>query len=113
MVINESLVSRIFRTYTTQIFDIVPLSWIVIALSISVIIFTFLLNITGNRMISLFSLIMTFIKIAGIIISTIVGLWISGISFDNVSTNMINSSNTTITNSVSEIIDHTAMLVGQ
>lgn len=97
MVINESLVARTFGTYTAQIFNIDPVSWIVTILSISVLIFAFLLNISGNRMIGFFSLIMAFIKIGGIIIFAIGGLWISGISFDTITTNMSNTSNTTIT----------------
>ena len=55
MVINESLVARTFGTYTIQLFDIDPSSWIVPALGVSVLIFAFLLNLSGNRMIGLFS----------------------------------------------------------
>ena len=122
MVINESLVARTFGTYSVQIFDIDPGSWIVTALGISVLIFAFLLNISGNRMIGLFSLIMAFIKIGGILVFAIGGLWISGMSMESVSTDTSDSSVTgfiaamalailaykgftTITNSGSEIID--------
>jgi len=122
MVINESLVARTFGTYSVQIFDIDPGSWIVTALGISVLIFAFLLNISGNRMIGLFSLIMAFIKIGGILVFAIGGLWISGVSMGSVSTDTSDSSVTgfiaamalailaykgftTITNSGSEIID--------
>jgi len=122
MVINESLVARTFGTYSVQIFDIDPGSWIVTALGISVLIFAFLLNISGNRMIGLFSLIMAFIKIGGILVFAIGGLWISGVSMESVSTDTSDSSVTgfiaamalailaykgftTITNSGSEIID--------
>jgi len=123
MVINESLVARTFGTYTVQIFNIDPSSWIVTALSVSVLVFAFLLNISGNRMIGLFSLIMALIKIGGIVIFAIGGLWVSGVSFENIGTNDTYSTSvtgfiaamalailaykgfTTITNSGSEIVD--------
>ena len=122
MVINESLVARTFGTYSVQIFDIDSGSWIVTALAISVLIFAFLLNISGNRMIGLFSLIMAFIKIGGILVFALGGLWISGVSMESVSTGTSDSTVTgfiaamalailaykgftTITNSGSEIVD--------
>jgi len=124
MVINESLVARTFGTYSVQIFDIDPGSWIVTALAISVLIFAFLLNVSGNRMIGLFSLITALIKIGGILIFAIGGLWVSGVSMESVSVSTGTSDSsvtgfiaamalailaykgfTTITNSGSEIVD--------
>ncbi|MCW9046653.1 MAG: APC family permease [Gammaproteobacteria bacterium] len=122
MVINESLVARTFGTYSVQLFDIEPGSWIVPALGVAVLIFAFLLNISGNRMIGLFSLLMAFIKIGGIIIFAIAGLWFADVSFEASSANVADTSVTgfiaamalailaykgftTITNSGSEIID--------
>jgi len=122
MVINESLVARTFGTYTVQLFDVDPGSWIVPALGVGVLLFAFLLNISGNRMIGLFSLVMAFIKIGGIIIFSIGGLWVAGFSFENTSGNIADTSITgfiaamalailaykgftTITNSGSEIVD--------
>lgn len=122
MVINESLVARTFGTYSVQLFNIDPGSWVVTVLAVSVLIFAFLLNISGNRIIGLFSLIMAFIKIGGIVVFAIGGLWISGISFDSITTSSTDSSFTgfvaamalailaykgftTITNSGSEIVD--------
>lgn len=122
MVINESLVARTFGTYTTQLFDIDPNSWIIPALGVGVLIFAFLLNISGNRMIGLFSLLMALIKIGGIIIFSLGGLWVAGFSFENTSVNMADTSVTgfiaamalailaykgftTITNSGSEIVN--------
>jgi amino acid transporter len=122
MVINESLVARTFGTYTIQLFDIDPGSWIVSALGVAVLIFAFLLNITGNRMIGLFSLLMALIKIGGIIIFAVGGLWLADFSFEG-STERISDTSftgfvaamalailaykgfTTITNSGSEIVD--------
>lgn len=122
MVINQSLVARTFGTYTIQLFDIDPGSWIVPALGVALLIFAFLLNISGNRMIGLFSLLMAFIKIGGIILFAIGGLLIADFSFENNSVNVAESSATgfvaamalailaykgftTITNSGSEIVD--------
>jgi len=122
MVINESLVARTFGTYTTQLFDIDPSSWIVPALGTGVLLFAFLLNISGNRMIGLFSLLMAFIKIGGIIVFSLGGLWVAGFSFENSSGNIADTSImgfiaamalailaykgfTTITNSGSEIVN--------
>ncbi|EQB39125.1 hypothetical protein M947_08160 [Sulfurimonas hongkongensis] len=84
MVINESLVARIFGTYTTQLFDISPSSWIVAALGSAVLIFAFLLNLSGNLMIGLFSLFMASIKIGGIVIFALAGLWVADSSFVSV-----------------------------
>jgi len=122
MVINESLVARTFGTYTTQLFDIDPGSWIVPALGTGVLIFAFLLNISGNRMIGLFSLLMALIKIGGIIVFSLGGLWVAGFSFEH-STGTVEETSvtgfiaamalailaykgfTTITNSGSEIVN--------
>jgi amino acid transporter len=82
MVINESLVARTFGTYTSQLFDIDPGSWIIPALGTGVLLFAFLLNISGNRLIGLFSLLMALIKIGGIIIFALGGLWVAGFSFE-------------------------------
>lgn len=122
MVINESLVARTFGTYSIQLFDIDPGSWIVPALGVAVLIFAFLLNISGNRMIGLFSLLMAFIKIGGIVIFAIAGLWLADVSFETRSANVADTSVTgfiaamalailaykgftTITNTGSEIVD--------
>jgi len=122
MVINESLVARTFGTYSVQLFNIDPGSWVVTVLAVSVLVFAFLLNISGNRIIGLFSLIMAFVKIGGIVVFAIGGLWVSGISFDSISSSSPDSSFTgfvaamalailaykgftTITNSGSEIVD--------
>ncbi|OYZ23597.1 MAG: amino acid permease [Sulfurovum sp. 16-42-52] len=122
MVVSESLVARTFGTYTVQLFDVDPGSWIVPALGTGVLLFAFLLNISGNRMVGLFSLIMAFMKIGGIILFSIGGLWVARFSFENTSGNVADTSIigfiaamalailaykgfTTITNSGSEIVN--------
>ncbi|RKZ77695.1 MAG: amino acid permease [Gammaproteobacteria bacterium] len=122
MVINQSLVAKTFGTYSIQLFDIDPGSWVVSALAVGLLIFAFLLNISGNRAIGLFSLLMAFIKIGGIVVFAIGGLWIADFSFESSSVSVVDTSMTgfiaamalailaykgftTITNSGSEIVD--------
>ena len=123
MVINESLVARTFGTYTLQLFDIDQNSWLVPALGVGLLIFAFIINISGNRMIGTFSFVMSLLKIGGIAAFGIAGLWISGISFENMTAAPADSGSavgflaavalailaykgfTTITNSGSEIVD--------
>jgi len=122
MVINQSLVAKTFGTYSIQLFDINPGSWIVPALAIGLLVFAFLLNISGNRAIGLFSLLMAFVKIGGIVIFAVGGLWIADFSFVSSSVSVADTSATgfiaamalailaykgftTITNSGSEIVD--------
>lgn len=122
MVINESLVARTFGTYTVQLFDVDSGSWVIPALAVGLLIFAFLINISGNRMIGLFSLLMAFIKIGGILIFAAGGLWLADFEFEVTRMAVSETSTTgflaamalailaykgftTITNSGSEIID--------
>ncbi|HSR63303.1 MAG TPA: APC family permease [Gammaproteobacteria bacterium] len=122
MVINESLVARTFGTYTLQLFDIEQGSWLVPALGVGLLAFAFMVNISGNRFIGTFSFLMAIIKIGGIAIFAIAGLWLSGLSFESVSADPSSTAPagflaamalailsykgfTTITNSGSEIED--------
>ncbi|GGA32127.1 APC family permease [Neptunicoccus cionae] len=84
MVISESLVARTFATYVLRPFDIssgplVPL------LAVGVILFAFLVNVSGNRSVGLLSIIMAVVKIGGIAVFGIVALWAGGFSFPNAS----------------------------
>lgn len=80
MVIAESLVARTFATYVLRPFDIEggPL---VPVLAVGVIAFAYIVNISGNRSVGLFSLIMAAIKIGGIALFGIAALWSSGFQF--------------------------------
>jgi len=84
MVISESLVARTFATYVLRPFDIAggPL---VPILAVGVILFAFLVNISGNRSVGLLSIIMAVIKIGGIALFGIVALWSGGFSFPDAS----------------------------
>ncbi|PCJ31416.1 MAG: amino acid permease [Alphaproteobacteria bacterium] len=94
----------------------------VTALGVGVLVFAFLINITGNRMIGLFSLLMALLKIGGILVFALGGLWIADFNFEVTQTAVEETSVigflaamalailaykgfTTITNSGSEIVD--------
>ncbi len=83
MVINESLVARTFGSYTLQLFNIGDESWFVPMLGVFLLIFAFIINISGNRMIGTFSLVMSVLKIGGIAVFGFIGLWLSGFSSES------------------------------
>ena len=124
MVINQSLVAKTFGTYTVQLLNSDSVSWMIPVLAVGLLIFAFLLNLSGNKMLGLFSLIMAFIKIGGILVFAIGGLWVADISFQTTATSTATSDTTvtgfiaamalailaykgftTITNSGSEVVD--------
>ena len=122
MVINESLVARTFGTYTLQLFDIKETSILVPALGVGLLLLTFLVNILGNKVIQTISFFMAFIKIAGVALFALAGLWASGLAFESVALKPANANPesflgavalavlaykgfTTITNSGGEIVD--------
>lgn len=76
MVINESLVARTFGTYTLQLFDVPKDSWLIPALGVGLLVFAFLVNLAGNKFIGPFSMVMAGLKIIGIGVFAIVGLWV-------------------------------------
>ncbi len=82
MVINESLVARTFGTYTLQIFNVEKDSGLVPVLGVGLIVFAFLVNLSGNRAVGLFSLIMAFLKVGGIALIGVAGLYAAGFSLD-------------------------------
>jgi amino acid transporter len=91
-------------------------------LGVGLLIFAFLINISGNRLVGAFSLLMALAKIVGIAIFGIVTLWVAGINSAPLDTNSADTSTsaflaalaltilaykgfTTITNSGSELVD--------
>lgn len=80
MVIGESLVARTFGTYTLQLFEVETNSiWIPI-LGVLLLVVAFIINVSGNKVIGRSSLIMAIIKIGGLAIFAIGGLWAAGFS---------------------------------
>lgn len=81
MVINESLVARTFATYSLQLFDGKDLDYLVPILGVVLLVFAFFINILSNKFIETFSFFMAFIKIAGLLLLALGGLWATGFSF--------------------------------
>lgn len=82
MIISESLVARTFGTYTLQAFGVNDGGILVPVLGISLIVFAFLVNIAGNKVIGSVSKITTVLKTGGILIFALVILWATGFSFE-------------------------------
>jgi amino acid transporter len=85
MVINESLVARTFGTYVIQVFDTGESDWLIPALGVGLLLFAFVINILSNQIIQTFSFVMAFIKIAGLAVLAIGGLWAANWSFESIS----------------------------
>ncbi|MBF9055026.1 APC family permease [Rhodobacterales bacterium HKCCA1288] len=77
MVINESLVARTFATYALRPFDIEggPLVPII---AVALILFAYLVNASGNRSVGLLSVVMSALKIGGILLFAVAALWAGG-----------------------------------
>ena len=84
MVINESLVARTFATYSLHAFGSPSSDWLVPALGVGLLFIAFLINIQGNSFIQRLSLIMAFVKVAGVGALAAAGLWASGLHFESV-----------------------------
>jgi len=83
MVINESLVARTFGTYALQPFDVGDAKkWLVPALAVGVLIFAFIINISGNKVVGKFSLGTAIVKIGGVLLFAISALWVAGNVFE-------------------------------
>ncbi|HMS24874.1 MAG TPA: APC family permease [Acidimicrobiia bacterium] len=89
MVVNESLVSRTFGSYLLQIIPLKPLSFWVPALGVTLLAIAFLVNITSNKVIQSTEGILAGVKILGLLIFAIAGIWLMSYS------NLINKSNET------------------
>ncbi len=81
MIINESLVARTFASYSLQLFSVENPSLFMPVLAVGLIVFAFLVNISGNKLISVLSKITATIKILGIIAFAVAVLWASGWAF--------------------------------
>tara|TARA_R110002072_G_scaffold64203_1_gene159153 strand:+ start:131177 stop:132490 length:1314 start_codon:yes stop_codon:yes gene_type:complete len=84
MVINESLVARTFATYTLQLFGGKELDYLVPVLGVGLLLFAFFINILSNKFIQTFSFFMSFLKIAGLLVLALGGLWATGINFEEI-----------------------------
>jgi len=93
MIINESLVARTFGSYTLQLFDVEKNSLWVPALGVSLLILAYIINVSGNKIIGKTSQFMALIKIAGIIVFAIGGLWIADFTLSDVIPSTVNPNN--------------------
>lgn len=82
MVINESLVARTFGTYVLRPFGVGTDSVLVPILGVALIVFAYLVNVSGNRSIGLVSLVMAALKIGGVALFGAAALWAGGVSFE-------------------------------
>ncbi len=82
MIINESLVARTFGTYTLQLFDIGHDSVLVPILAVGLIIFAFIVNIAGNKIVGGISAVTALLKVGGILIFSLTVLWAADFSFE-------------------------------
>jgi len=85
MVINESLVARTFGTYVLQVFDTEATDFLIPLLGVCLLLFAFVVNILNNKFIQTFSFAMAFVKIGGLCLLAIGGLWATGLSLESVS----------------------------
>ena len=77
MVINEGLVARTFGAYVLQIVDLEPASFWVPALGVGLLAVAFAVNIAGNRVMQASQRAMAAIKIGGLAVFAIAGLWLA------------------------------------
>jgi amino acid transporter len=84
MIINESLVARTFGSYTLQLFDVESNSLWVPALGVALLILAYLINVSGNKIIGKTSQLMAIIKIVGIIVFAVGGLWVADFTLSDV-----------------------------
>ncbi len=86
MLINESLVARTFATYTLQAVKIGgEKTFLVPALGVGLLLIAFFVNLMSNKFIQKFSYVMAFVKVGGLGLLAIGGLWVSGFEFDGLS----------------------------
>jgi len=81
MVINESLVARTFGTYFMQLFGNNTAGFWIPVLGVILIVIAFLVNISGNNFIEKSAFTMAILKVGGIAILAIGGLWAAGFNF--------------------------------
>jgi len=82
MVISESLVARTFGTYAMRALGREADSILVPVLGVGLIVFAYLVNISGSRAVGLLSIVMASLKVGGITLFGAAGLWASGITFE-------------------------------
>jgi amino acid transporter len=98
MVISESLVARTFGTYTLQLFPgPVNDAWVPV-LGVVLLLAAFGINLSGNKALGKSSLVMAIVKIGGISIFALGGLWLADFSFSDLLPSWRSEDNSIINN---------------
>ena len=84
MIINESLVARTFGSYTLQLFDISNKDLWVPVLGVALLIIAYIINVSGNKVIGKTSQFMAIVKIVGILVFAIGGLWAAQFTINDI-----------------------------
>ncbi len=77
MVIAQSFLARTFGSYTMQLFDTADHKILVPALGVGLLLVAFLINLSTNRLIGGVASFIGFLKIGGIIIFGVTGIWVA------------------------------------
>lgn len=77
MVIAESFLARTFGSYTMQLFDKGDHGILIPALGVGLILVAFVINLSANHLIEGVASFIGFVKIGGIIIFGVVGVWVA------------------------------------
>jgi amino acid transporter len=77
MVIAQSFLARTFGSYTLRLFDIDDSSWLVPALGVGLLLTAFLINLSVTGLIQRVASLLGFIKIGGIVVFGVVGVWVA------------------------------------
>ncbi|MFD2637277.1 APC family permease [Piscibacillus salipiscarius] len=81
MVINQSLVARTFGNYTLQLINVDSNSFWIPVLGVGLLIFAFIVNISGNKFIQTFTSFVSLLKIIGLLIFAGAGLVVVNFTF--------------------------------
>lgn len=76
MVINESLVARTFGSYVLQVAPLEPAAFWAPALGVVLLVAVFGINLAGNRVVQPVEATMAAVKVAGLALFAVVGLWL-------------------------------------
>ena len=82
MVINESLVARTFATYALRPFGLQGDSLLVPGIALAVVAVSLTINLAGNEAVGRVAQLTAVLKIGGIVLFALVGIWASGLTFE-------------------------------
>ncbi|MFU8831942.1 MAG: APC family permease [Wenzhouxiangella sp.] len=77
MVIAQSFLARAFGSYTLRLFEVDDGSWLVPALGVGLLLTAFLINLSVTGLIQGVASLLGFIKIGGIVLFGVVGVWVA------------------------------------